>query len=88
MWVCQSKWETTRKVGVAVVKELLGHAKAVQAQYDPPILHTWIFAHEGLTKGALELAKKEGVFWSNRAQLDGLLSYLGLRQLPEILDRG
>jgi hypothetical protein len=30
------------------------------------------------------LARKEGILWSNRAQLDELLTYLGLRKLPTL----
>ena len=84
MWVCQSKWETTKKIGVATLQELLDQAAAVQAQDNPRTLRKWIFAHEGLTEDALALAQQEGVFWSTREQLDGLLTYLDLRKLPNL----
>lgn len=44
----------------------------------------WLFAHEGLTKEAEELAKEQGILWSNREQLDGVLQYLDLRPLPNL----
>ena len=84
MWVCQSKWETTKKIGISTLQALLEQAAGVQAQDNPLILHKWIFAHEGLTKEAEAFAKDEGIFWSDREQLDALLTYLGLRTLPEL----
>ena len=83
-WVCQSKWVTTQKVGAAVVRELLEQAQAVQEEYNPISIRLWLFAHEGLTQDAEILVKQEGILWSNRAQLDGLLRYLGLRTLPTL----
>lgn len=84
MWVCQSKWETTKKIGVTSVQELLDQAATVQAQDNPRTLHKWLFAQEGLTADALALAQQEGVFWSTRTQLDDLLVYLDLRKLPDV----
>ncbi|MCE7983433.1 MAG: hypothetical protein DYG89_19855 [Caldilinea sp. CFX5] len=84
MWVCQSKWETTRKMGVAVLQELLAQAATVQAEYKPNAVRMWLFAHEGLTKEAEKLAREQGILWSTRTQLDELLTYLGLRKLPAL----
>lgn len=84
MWVCQSKWVTTRKIGIAVLQELIKQAAAVQAEYKPTSVRMWLFAHEGLTQEAETLAREQGVLWSDRAQLDGLLTYLGLRTLPTL----
>lgn len=84
MWVCQSKWVTTRKIGIAVLQELIKQAAAVQAEYNPKSVRMWLFAHEGLTQEAETLAREQGVLWSDRAQLDGLLTYLGLRKLPTL----
>jgi hypothetical protein len=81
-WVCQSNWVTTRKIGEAVLRQLLAQAEAVQAEYKPNRIRIWLFAQEGLTQEAEKLARKQGILWSDRAQLDGLLSYLGLRRLP------
>lgn len=84
MWVCQSKWETTKKVGVATIQQLLDQAKGVQKQDNPLVLHKWIFAHQGLTQEAQALATENGVFWSTRSQFDELLHFMGLRKLPNI----
>jgi hypothetical protein len=84
MWVCQSKWETTRKMGVAVLQELLAQAATVQTEYKPNAVRMWLFAHEGLTKEAEKLAREQGILWSTRTQLDELLTYLGLRKLPTL----
>ncbi|MFN8495012.1 MAG: hypothetical protein U0350_45835 [Caldilineaceae bacterium] len=81
-WVCQSKWVTTQKVGIGVLQALLAQAAAVQAEYPQSPIRIWLFAHEGLTPEAEALAQQEGILWSNRAQLDDLLTYLGLRTLP------
>lgn len=50
----------------------------------PIAIQMWLFAHEGLTDEAVDLAKQEGIFWSTREQLDDLLTYLGLRILPQL----
>ena len=50
MWVCQSKWVTTDKIGPAVLEDLLSQAEAVKAERNPPRTRMWLFAHEGLTK--------------------------------------
>ena len=83
-WVCQSKWVTTQRIGISVLQELLAQAAAVQAEYEANTVRLWLFAHEGLTQDAETLAKQEGILWSNREQLDGLLHYLGLRPLPTL----
>jgi hypothetical protein len=81
-WVCQSKWITTQKVGIGVLQDLLAQAAAVQAEYPQSPIRVWLFAYAGLTPEAEALAQQAGILWSNRAQLDGLLTYLGLRTLP------
>ena len=83
-WVCQSKWLTTKKVGVDVLHALLEQAAAVQAEFERNTVRIWLFAHEGLTKEAEKLAREQGILWSNRTQLDDLLTYLGLRKLPTV----
>jgi hypothetical protein len=85
-WVCQSKWITTHQVGVAVVRELLAQAAAVHAEFELSTVRCWLFAYAGLTAEAEALAHLEGVLWSNREQLDGLLTYLGLRTLPTLAE--
>jgi len=81
-WICQSKWVTTKKIGVSVLHELMAQSEIVRAEYEDPPIRMWLFAHEGLTKAAEKLARKEGILWSDRAQLDDLLEYLNLRKLP------
>jgi hypothetical protein len=49
-------------------------------------MRLWIFAHEGLTVEAEVFAREHRIFWSTREQFDGLLSHLGLRQLPELTE--
>jgi hypothetical protein len=83
-WVGQSKWVTGKKIGVDVLHHLLAQAEAVRIEYEPIEIRLWLFAHDGLTKEAERLARKEGILWSNRAQLDELLTYLGLRKLPTL----
>ena len=48
------------------------------------ILRLWLFAHNGFTKEAEALMQENGVLWSVREDLDGLLKCLGLRELPEL----
>lgn len=84
--VCQSKWITTHKVGVAVVEGLLAQGAAVQAEFSMSTVRCWLFAHAGLTPEAEALARQQGVLWSNREQLDGLLTYLGLCTLPTLTE--
>ncbi len=48
------------------------------------ILRLWFFAHDGFTENAEELMKEKGVLWSVRQDLDNLLKFVGLRQLPNI----
>jgi hypothetical protein len=83
-WVCQSKWETTRKIGAEVLRTLMAQAEAVQTDYPRNTVRMWLFAHQGLTREAERLAKQQGILWSNRQQLDELLTYLGLRKLPTL----
>ena len=73
-----------KKIGVGVLKTLLVQAKMAREERNPPVLRIWLFAHEGLSPKAMKLAKKQGILWSTREDLDGLLEYLGLRKLPEL----
>lgn len=84
LWVCQSKWVTTRKIGLPVLRALVAQAQAVQREYNPNRVRIWLFAHEGLTPDAEKLAREQDILWSNRTQLDELLTYLGLRKLPAL----
>ena len=81
-WVCQSKWVTSKKIGVDVVQSLIAQADAVHTGYPTSRIRMWLFAHEGLTEDAATLAQEMGALWSDRTQLDELLGYWGLRKLP------
>ena len=48
------------------------------------ILRLWFFAHDGFTKEAEALMREKGVLWSSRQDLDNLLKFVGLRQLPDL----
>ncbi|QTA82434.1 p-loop domain-containing protein [Desulfonema limicola] len=84
VWVCQSKWVTGRKIGIAVLKELILQAQTAKQDFDPETVYMWLFAHDGLTKQAQAFAEKNGIFWSKRQEFDELLEHLGLRKLPDL----
>jgi hypothetical protein len=48
------------------------------------ILRLWFFAHDGFTPEVEALMREEGVLWSDRNDMDGLLAHAGLKRLPEI----
>ncbi len=75
---------TSQKIGLAVLQALLPQAEAVQTEYPTSTIRMWLFAHEGLTEEAETFAQAQGILWSDRAQLDDLLTYLGLRKLPSL----
>jgi hypothetical protein len=85
IWVCQSKWETTRTVGAKVLEELKEQADTVMEEMKPAKgVRMWLFAYKGLTKQAAAYARKHGIFWSSVQELNELLLHLGLRPLPEL----
>jgi len=84
IWVCQSKWVTRDKIGVAVLQNLMSQAKTVQEDLDPSRLRMWLFAYKGLTEEAEAFAKEHDILWSAYQELNELLHHLGLRQLPEL----
>jgi hypothetical protein len=47
-------------------------------------LRLWLFAHDGFTPEAEILMTETGVLWSDRADLDALLSHVGLKRLPDV----
>ena len=83
-WICQSKWTEGRKAGVAVVRALHAQGELVQEEREPIRLRLWLFSHDGLTDAAKAFADQHGIFWSDRADLDALLEYVGLRKLPDL----
>ncbi|MCD4786676.1 MAG: hypothetical protein K8R09_00480 [Desulfobacterales bacterium] len=87
-WICESKWWIGRKVGRVEVESLMRKGNAVKEEVGEglQILRLWFFAHDGFTEEAEALMLKNGVLWSVRENLDGLLKHVGLRQLPELAD--
>ena len=85
-WICESKWWLGKKAGQPEIESLIKKGKAVQEKAGKglQILRLWFFAHDGFTNKAEELMKENGMLWSTRDDLDGLLKSVGLRQLPNI----
>ena len=88
-WICESKWWNDRKVGHAAVESLLRKADALREAEGEGLetMRVWFFAHDGFTKKAEGLMKEKGVIWSVREDLDGLLESVGLRHLPNIVNK-
>lgn len=87
IWVCQSKWLARDKVNVKVAQELLAQADMVRQDDEITIISMtmWLFAATGLTAEAERLAQEHGILWSSIQDLNQLLNYLGLRQLPDLV---
>jgi len=85
-WICESKWWQGRKVGQTEIQSILRKGEAVKEEAGKglQILRLWFFAHDGFTKEAEDLMKEKGMLWSVRDDLDNLLKFVGLRQLPDI----
>ncbi|MDL1979308.1 MAG: hypothetical protein LWX52_14655 [Deltaproteobacteria bacterium] len=85
-WICESKWWQGRKVGQTEIQSILRKGEAVKEEAGKglQILRLWFFAHDGFTKQAEDLMKEKGMLWSVRDDLDNLLKFVGLRQLPDI----
>jgi hypothetical protein len=85
-WICESKWWHGRKTGHIEVESLLRKAEALREAEGEGLetMRVWFFAHDGFTNKAEELMKENGVLWSVRDDLDKLLKFVGLRQLPDI----
>ncbi len=88
-WICESKWWTSRKVGQAEVESLVQKGNAVKEEVGEGlrILRLWFFAHDGFTEEAEALMREKGVLWSARDDLDRLLESVGLRRLPNIVNK-
>lgn len=83
-WICQSKWVTGQKIGMAAMNELMAQADIVRREKNPKLIRLWLFAHDGLTPDAEKFAADQDVFWSTRKEFDALLSHAGLRSLPDL----
>ncbi len=86
VWLCESKWWRGRRAGVKEVRSLLEKGELVRAGMGETleILRLWFFARDGFAPEAEALMAEKGVLWSDRADLDGLLSHAGLKRLPDI----
>ncbi|MCP4396701.1 MAG: hypothetical protein GY801_05270, partial [bacterium] len=84
VWIGQSKWWTSKKVGLKELRDFLAQGEQVRAERTPRTLRLWLFAYSGLTPKAKGFARKHGIFWSSKAELNELLRLLGLRELPEL----
>ncbi|KPA17491.1 ATPase domain protein, prokaryote domain protein [Candidatus Magnetomorum sp. HK-1] len=84
IWLAESKWQD-KKVGVDVIRNMLKQKKIVEEQEGPYLekLQLWLFACNGVTKKAQELIKKHNILLSTKQDLNPLLSFMNLRQLPE-----
>jgi len=83
-WVAESRWIVGRKISVKDVNQLLDKAEIVRKDRDAEIVRVWFFGHDGFTGDAETLMQEQGVFWSTREDLDGLLDYVKLRRLPRL----
>ncbi|MBF0451204.1 MAG: hypothetical protein HQK75_10915 [Candidatus Magnetomorum sp.] len=92
-WVCESKYWKGKKVGTTQIKNLLTLAehvkefegKAYFESENSVKLVLWLYAQDGLTGPALKLAKKNGILWSDKNDLDALMKAVGLRKLPDMI---
>jgi hypothetical protein len=83
-WVAESKWYQNRKVGIAEIQKLIDKGEWVRKEIGADFARVWFFSHEGFTQEAEQFMETQGVFWSTRADLDGLLDYMKLRRLPNL----
>ena len=86
IWLCESKWWRGRKAGVPEVESLLRKGERVRADRGDLLetLYLWFFAYDGFTPEAEALMTEKGMLWSDRADLDALLTHLGLKRLPDV----
>jgi hypothetical protein len=86
VWICESKWWQDRKVGVSEIEVFIEKAALVR-QFEGEGLRTlrcWFFSHSGFTEDAIGLMQEEDIFFSDREDLDDLLTSVGLRKLPTL----
>jgi hypothetical protein len=83
-WVAESKWYQNRKIGIAEIQKLIDKGDWVRKKIGADFTRVWFFSHDGFTQEAEKFMEQQGVLWSTRADLDGLLDYMKLRRLPEL----
>lgn len=88
VWLAESKWWTNKKVGADVVENMLKQAEIVREREGKYLktLRLWLFAHDGITREAEKLIQDNGILWSSRTELDGILDQVKLRRLPDLGD--
>jgi hypothetical protein len=86
VWLCESKWWRGKKPGVKEVKSLIKKGNKVKENMGETlkILRLWFFAYDSFTAEAQALMQDKGILWSDRCDLDALLSHVGLKRLPEL----
>ena len=84
IWLAESKWQN-KKVGVNVIRNMLKQKEIIKEQEGQYLEKSqlWLFASNGVTKKAQELIKKHNILLSTKKDLNLLLQYMNLRQLPE-----
>jgi len=83
-WVAESKWHHDRKVGVGEIQKLLDKGEWVRKDINADFARVWFFSYAGFTKEAEIFMQEQGVLWSTKEDLDGLLDYVKLRRLPNL----
>ncbi|RKZ45656.1 MAG: hypothetical protein DRR08_33970 [Candidatus Parabeggiatoa sp. nov. 2] len=83
-WVAESKWHHGRKMGIAEIQKLIDKGEWVRKDIGADFARAWFFSHDGFTKEAESFMQEQGVLWSTREDLDGLLDYVKLRRLPNL----
>ena len=84
IWLAESKWHQN-PVGADVVHHMLRQKEVVMEREGDDIdkLTLWLFSYTGVTTEAYDLLKEHDILWSTKDNLNALLEYVGLRQLPE-----
>ena len=84
IWLAESKWQN-KKVGVGVIRNMLKQKEIVEAQEAEPLdkVQLWLFAYNGVSRQAMALIKKHQVLLSTKNDLNQLLMYMKLRELPD-----
>jgi len=83
-WVAESKWHHGRKMGIAEIQKLIDKGEWVRKDIGADFARAWFFSHDGFTQKAESFMQEQGVLWSTREDLDGLLDYVKLRRLPNL----
>ncbi|MDZ7762643.1 MAG: hypothetical protein U5L00_20640 [Desulfovermiculus sp.] len=85
-WIAECKWKTGSKVSESEVESFL-ELKPLVLECEGKglrILKMWYFSYSGFTPEAEELMTQNGIFWSEKQDLNAVLDMAGLRRLPEL----